>query len=214
MGWDLWRQLAIGESRPFRYVIYTWPTERSANLMVDDLRMWEARTEPQGPMLASVIERIDPRVPVCLVGHSFGGPVVLAALDWLGGGPSPAYGNPPQLGTRSYRAVLLAPAVEDDCLVPGHRYDHALGPVDSLVIAYNPRDIALTHYSWLYPGRHERAMGAVGIANPAQLGAGAGKIYQIDISSDLGFRHRWTHFVQNNYLQKYVQQPALFQSSR
>jgi hypothetical protein len=57
-------------------------------------------------------------------------------------------------------------------------------------------------------------MGAVGIANPAQLGAGAGKIYQFDISSDLGFRHRWTHFVQNNYLQKYVQQPALFQSSQ
>ena len=213
MGWDLWRQLSAGDCRPFRYVIYTWPTERSKNLMVDDLRMWEARTEPQGPLLASVIERIDQRVPVCLVGHSFGGPVVLAALDWLGGGPSPAYGNPAHPGTRSYRAVLLAPAVENDCLLPGHRYDHALGPVESLVLAYNPRDIALTHYSWLDPGRHQRAMGATGIVNPSQLGDGAGKIYQIDMSPDLGFRHRWRHFVENHLLQKYVQRPALFESS-
>jgi hypothetical protein len=152
-------------------------------------------------------------VPVCLVGHSFGGPVVLAALDWLGGGPSPVYGNRAVRGTRPYRAVLLAPAVEDDCLIPGHRYDHALESVESLILCYNPRDIALRNYSWLYPGRHEQAMGAVGLASPAQLGPAVGKVCQIDISPDLGFRHRWTHFVQNNLLQKFVQRPALFETS-
>src|SRR6185437_11853057 len=147
-----------------------------------DLRMWETRTEPQGPLLASVIERINPQVPVCLVGHSFGGPVVLAALDWLGGGPSPCYGVPAQQGLRCYRAVLLAPAVEDDCLQPGHRYDHALGPVETMVNFYNPHDIALTHYSWLNPGQHQRAMGATGVLNPPQLGPNAAKIYQVNIN--------------------------------
>src|SRR6185437_1777725 len=116
-------------------------------------------------------------------------------------------------GLRCYRAVLLAPAVEDDCLQPGHRYDHALGPVETMVNFYNPHDIALTHYSWLNPGQHQRAMGATGVLNPPQLGPNAAKIYQVNINPDLGFRHRWTHFVQNSLLQKYVQGPALFEVS-
>jgi hypothetical protein len=153
-------------------------------------------------------------VPVCLVGHSFGGPVVLAGLDWLGGGPSACYANTSQPATRSYRAVLLAPAVEDTCLVPGGRYDHALGPIESLILLYNSRDIALRHYSWLFPNQRREAMGCVGIRNLALLGPGASKIYQLDMSPELGFRHRWTHFVEQHILERFVRPPALFESSQ
>ena len=105
--------------------------------------MGKLRTEPQGPLLASVIERIDPRVPVCLVGHSFGGPVVLAAPIGWAAALRHAYGNPVHPGTRADRHPrrAAAPAVEELVSFWAIATIMLLTAVESLVLAYNPAAI-------------------------------------------------------------------------
>jgi hypothetical protein len=210
MGWELLEQLAARDAGPFRYVIYSWPAERTDESMLADLRLWESKTEMQGPPLASALQGIDPRQPVSLVGHSFGGAIILSAMDWMGGGDSQARGPNPVPACRQFRVTLVAPAVEADCLLPGHRFDHALAPLERMLVLYNSHDLLMRHYNWLKPGLKQRSLGQATATGLDQLGLDGTKVIQRDVSSVMHFFHRWKYYVDRRVLESYAADFALY----
>ncbi len=85
-GWNAYR-VAVRQAseRPVRFVIWSWPSE-AVRGPVNDARVKAARTNPAGYFLAWLLDQLNPDVPVCLWGHSFGAHVATGALHLLGGG--------------------------------------------------------------------------------------------------------------------------------
>ncbi|MBI3464092.1 MAG: hypothetical protein HY000_13700 [Planctomycetes bacterium] len=185
-----WRRLVNNGcvTGPVRFVIWSWPSERTCDGNMEDARIKAIRSEAQGFYLAHLMDQIPPQTPLSFVGYSYGARLGTAALHLLGG--SRLGGN--QLSERVHperapiSAVLLAPAMDNDWLIPGRRYGQALEQVDRLLILYNSRDIVLKRYRFLDPSRPQ----ALGYTGMVWTAAAAGRVTQIDVTSWLGRSHQ------------------------
>jgi hypothetical protein len=155
---------------------------------MEDARIKAVRSEAQGFYLAHLMDQVPPETPLGLVGYSYGARLGTAALHLLGGGR--LVGN--QLGERLHperapiSAVLLAPAVNNDWLLPGRRHGLALEQVDRMLILYNSRDIVLKRYRFLDPSRPQ----ALGYTGMVWTPAATGRVTQVDVTSWLGRSHQ------------------------
>ena len=89
------------------------------------------------------------------------------------------------------RAVLMAAAVDNDWLLPGHQHGLALTQVDRLLLLNNPCDNVLKRYRFLAPYRPQ-ALGYTGLARSRALEPHWHKIKQVRICVR---RHDWTSYV-------------------
>ncbi len=119
--------------------------------------------------LAQWLNDLTPGVKVCLAGHSFGPRIIAGALQLLAGGEVAGRCMPEstvaawKAGRRNpIRTVMLAAAMNADCLAPGHRFGLALSQTDQMLVAYSPRDRVLRRYPRLYGRRGPPAMGCIG----------------------------------------------------
>jgi hypothetical protein len=186
--------------QPTRFVIWSWPADRVRGGLKYDASVKACRTSVEGYFLAQFLDRIDPDSRVSLFGYSFGARVTTGALHVLGGGDLDGrrlnHVHPAQ--RLSMHAVLLAAALDDDWLLPGHRNGNALAPIDRMLITVNNCDRVLHFYPVLSCG--PEALGYTGVASSSQLGADREKILQIDINSFVGKRH---------YIHEVFESPAL-----
>jgi pimeloyl-ACP methyl ester carboxylesterase len=212
MGWDVLRQLSPPDDpRPFRLVIYSWPGGRYNLRMVSELREWSTTAEQSGATLAAAIGQVPPDVPVSLVGHSYGASVILSALDGLARSEAGQNTLAPPGNGRRYRVVMMAPAIENTCVWPGQRYGASLYKVERLLLLYNTRDMLLSQYHWVRPGRNERALGYTGFISVPRLPDPQPQVAQLDVNQALGTRHRWTHYEAANVLRNTARDFVLFE---
>jgi hypothetical protein len=190
----------------FRMVIWSWPSDRIRGGNRKDVRVKAAYSDVQGRYLADFLSRLDPEVPVSLVGYSFGARVITVALDLLDGGPRgngalPESGpqdpksaeSPPTLAEPpKRRAVLIAAGVDAGWLAPGGRHGGAIKQVERMLITRNCCDPVLRLYPLMYGLGGPQALGYVG---PVCLGENRAKTETADVSCAVGRAHDWSRYI-------------------
>ncbi|HEX5445259.1 MAG TPA: hypothetical protein VFW87_15580 [Pirellulales bacterium] len=204
------------DARPVRLLIWSWPTDFIPGGVRRDARVKAEWAEDEAFYLAGFVAGLDPRESVTLVGYSFGARAISGALHLLGGG---------KLGKRPFataapfdraplRAVLLAAAVDDDWLLPGHRHGNALSAVERMVVTVNPQDRVLRWYRFLVPRSHATALGSHGVVNRAALGRQAQKLVQLNAHQAVGGQHGWTSYISSPEVVAQLRRELVTSSSR
>lgn len=187
---------------PIRFVIWTWPTEKSYRMRLRDMRVKASIAESQGFYLAHFIDAQAADVPVGLLGYSFGARMTTASLHLLGGGRIQ--------GCRSFQtkrpagagvqAVLTAGALDDWWLCEDGRHCRALEYADRILNTYNRCDPLLTKYHLLYGLR--RGPSAIGlVGSPTNcFGENGSKFEQVNVTRWIGSSHEPQAYLNPEYL--------------
>lgn len=193
------RQMPAGT--PIRFVIWSWPSSQVKGL-VNDVRVKAARTDASGYLLANVLSQLHPDTPVGLLGYSFGGRIVTGALHLLGGGHLGRFQleTPPAPRAVPYQVVLMAPAMNNDWLLPGRYHGQALTQSGRMLIMINSVDRALKHYHVVSRYGKPRALGFTGFAGLSRLGAESTLIDQLDAAGLVGRAHDMFRYVGSSRL--------------
>ncbi len=181
--------------RPIRFVIWSWPSDPGHH-KVRLIREHADRADVDAWYLGSLLNRINPRVPLGLIGYSFGARIATGALHLLGGGEmcgmALALANPAP--KRSIRVVLVAAAEDCDTLYPGGANGNALSVVDRMLMLNNGCDQALRLYPHLDKCCPADALGYVG------LGGNYPNVAQFDACCTIGKKHDWRLYFCNDCL--------------
>jgi hypothetical protein len=179
--------------KPMRFVILSWPADKIDGGPLDDIRVKSYRTDPQGYYLAWLIDQINPDARVSIIGYSYGARIAAAALHFLGGGRVNGWelDNRVHPQRRAIHVALVAGAIDNHWLLPGHRYGRALSQTAHMTIVYNPCDRVLKRYRFLYCRKSSaQALGYTGFAGLNRLSAtDRRKIRQINSSGYMGKSH-------------------------
>ena len=205
-GWYVYRRMKRdARGRPFRFVIWSWPSDRVARRYRQDARTKAGYSDVQAYYLANCLRQISLRAPVSLVGYSFGARVITGALHLFGGGriagrrlPDREDSEPAETRRQPIRAVLVAAALDSDWLMPGHRNGLALSQVERLLVTRNGHDRVLKWYPLMYGLGGPRAMGHAGPAGCRD----AQKIELLDVSCSVGRDHAFAHYMRASALQR------------
>lgn len=202
-GWCVYRQMRReAADRPFRLVIWSWPSERIRGRIRKDVCVKASYSDVQAYYLADCLCRVKAEVPVSLVGYSFGARVITGALHLLAGGqvagrriPQPdSQQHPPS----SIRAVLVAAALDADWLRPGHRNGLALSQVDRMLVVRNRRDPVLKWYPLLCGRRGPKAMGYCGPTGCQN----SPKLEVLNLTRSVGRNHDLPSYMGNSALDR------------
>lgn len=205
-GWRIYRLIRRdAAAQPFRFVIWSWPSDRIRGGNRKDLRVKACYSDVQGYYLARCLERVDPEVPVSLVGYSFGARAITAALHLLGGGrvagwrlPQPTDSQPADGRRKPIRAVLVAAALDADWLMPGRRNGRAPAQVERMLVTRNGCDPVLKWYPWMYRRRGPQALGYGRPVGCTQ----SENIELLSVSCSVGKNHDWTSYLQSPGLRR------------
>jgi hypothetical protein len=181
--------------RPFRYVIWSWPSDRIPGRARQDAQVKAAYSDTESYYLARLLRGGKPGGPVSLVGYSFGARIVTGSLELLAGGPiagrtlpAALLAEPTALPLRPMRAVLIAAAEDADWLMPGHRDGLALALVDRVLVTQNGCDGVLRFYPWMYGRGGPQALGFAGPCGPSE------KLEVVGVSCEVGRTHDWLRY--------------------
>jgi len=205
--WPLRRRLEHeADGRPYRLVIWSWPSDRIRGRSRRDIQVKAARSDGQAYYLAQMLRSLPPDVPVNLVGYSFGSRIIAGALHLTAGGRLAGRRlDGPAVERLPVRAVLVAAALDNDWLLPGHRNGLALSQIEQMLITVNRRDRVLHWYPAMRRGRGPWAMGYVG---PRVRGF-AEKIELLDVTRATGRQHDWCRYIAAECLRAAVGRYAL-----
>ncbi len=193
--------------RPFRMVIWSWPSEKMCRRNRADVQLKVCFSDAQAYYLAVCIEHMSPDVPLCLIGYSLGAPIATGSLHLLAGGEVacrtlPGRDSPDKSSKRAapIRAVLVAAAADADCLANGGAHGLALSQVDKMLVTRNCCDRVLKFYPRLYGRGGPDALGFVGPACCGQYD----KIELLDLSCEVGKRHQWIYQLSSQSLMQSI----------
>ncbi len=209
IGWSVYRRLKCQACGPFRLVIWSWPSEQTQGLLAD-ARQKAHLSDVGAYPLAWVVDQIDPRVPVSMVGFSLGARIATGALHLLGGGCL--------VGCRLHervhpqrcpaRAVLLAGALDNFSLAVGQRNGEALCQTDRMLVMVNNSDMVLKWYPLLCGWNGPEAIGYTG--SVGYLGPCHEAYRQMCVAQMVGRQHDWAPYFSSCYLLSVIADTALF----
>ena len=207
------RLRCLANKRPFRLVVWSWPSSRVLKRIRKDVQAKARRSDVESYYLATWLQRVKKNnagTPISLVGYSFGARAITGALHMLAGGqvagrslPDDAEADvdPEAAGASNtvieeqartpFRAVLVAAALDDDWLLPGHRNGLALSQVDKMLITRNCADPILRWYPLMHRPHGNEALGYVGPRSCGRLYSGGGRIQITDVRRSVGSQHSW-----------------------
>ena len=198
-GWMAYRLLECqAAGRPFRFVVWSWPAERVLRRHRPDFQLKACRSDVQGCYLAQLINRMDPAVPVTLIGHSYGARAITGAAHVLSGGTLAGWEMPEEYVPNKrirVRAILVAAALDNDWLLPGRKHGLALGQLDSVLLTRNWSDTGLKWYPLMSRTRGPRALGRTGPACPSLLDADGRKVETVNVACSVGRNHDFGHYM-------------------
>ena len=199
---------------PLRLVIWSWPSDRIRGPL-NDSRAKADRSDVDAYHLAAVIDRIDPRVPVGLVGYSYGARIATGALHMLGGGS--IRGNTLDASVvalpRPLRAALLAGALNNYWLLPAEMHGRAVPQVERMLVTKNPSDKVLKYYPITAYGRIRtgpQALGFYGVPGVGRLGTDSQKVWQLCVTPWVGRDHDLENYVGSSAIMSRVGPYAMF----
>ena len=206
--WPIYcRMLQNAADRPFRLVIWSWPSEKMCRRNRADVQLKVCFADAQAYYLAVCIERMRGDVPLCLIGYSLGAPIATGSLHLLAGGAVacqtlPGRGSPDNSQRRAapIRAVLVGAAADADCLANGGVHCLALTQVEKMLVTRNCCDRVLKLYPRLYGPGGPEALGFVGPAGCGQYD----KIELLDVSCEVGERHQWICYAASQSLMQSI----------
>ncbi|MEM8733521.1 MAG: hypothetical protein AAGG44_04845 [Planctomycetota bacterium] len=195
-GWGVYERIRVCPG-PKMLVLYSWPAEivhkrpliTPIKLARKNIRTKYVYAEHQGYYVAKLVQLMSTGNPLTLGGHSYGAACSLVASHYLGGGELNGYclaGGSPDLRC-NFRLSLISPALDNDHLYPGHRYDRAIFPVERIHTTFSTKDATLKRWP-THSFRGQQAMGYTGIC-PSRLGENACKICQQKLDADVGRSH-------------------------
>jgi hypothetical protein len=190
-------------------VIWSWPSEQTQGVLAD-ARQKAYLADVSAHPLAWVVDQIDPRVPVSMVGFSFGGRIATGALHLLGGGCLMGC----RLHERAHaercpsRAVLLAGALDNLSLCVGQRNAEALCQTDRVLAMVNNQDSVIKWYPLLYGLNGPDAIGYTGAI--CHLGPCHAAYRQMCVGHIVGQEHDWAPYFRSCYLLSAIANTALF----
>jgi hypothetical protein len=202
--WPIYcRMLQIAKDRPFRLVIWSWPSEKMCRRNRPDVQLKFCYCDAQSYYMAACIEGMSGDVPLCLLGYSMGAQIAAGSLQLLAGGEVacrtlPGRNSPDKSPRRTaaIRVVMVAAAADEDCLASSGIFNLALSQVESVLLTRNGCDRVLRMYPKTY-GR--RGPEALGFAGPAGCGEYE-KIELLDVSCEIGKMHKWKFYLSSNSL--------------
>ena len=189
----------VGRDVPaYRMVLWSWPSQYRFGMGIRGNVLAKARwSESQGYYLAWLVDKINARTSLSLVGHSFGSRTIAAALQGLATNCIAGYDLGPRNHTawRPIQAALVAPAFDNRWLWPGWRYGKAMSQIDHILVTRNPNDRLLRVYSDKYLPAGVRALGLTGIPQAEErLGDQKSKWATSFNAAFAGTAHRWSRY--------------------
>lgn len=169
---------------PIRFVIWSWPSERTTNRLTDAKRK-EHRTNVESFYLGSYLAAIAGDSPLRLIGYSFGARVVGGGLHLASGGTLEGHCLPHHAQpVAPHRVVMLAAAIANDGFTNRGRYCHGLNLAEHMLLMNNHRDQALRFY-WILDASKPKALGFTGAScRPPHV-----TIHQYDWAEHIGKDH-------------------------
>jgi hypothetical protein len=150
-------------------ISFDWASARTSSRRVVDINEKGRRGIVGGYHLANFLQTFPPGTRVCLLGHSFGGRVILSALHLLAGGAlrDRAGGTPVRLCQSCpdlhLRGVIVEAAIDHDWLDPGERLGSSLAACEALLNLYNSRSTPVRLYPLLWNSDHHRSLAHVAL---------------------------------------------------
>lgn len=204
---------------PAHFIFYTWPSEAMCNAVasanpvaVNDRGRW---AEHNAFYLADLIAHLPHESPICLVGHSHGARVTIATLHLIAGGEINGGTYPHDTGgTRRYRAVLAAGALDRHWLNPGQRYDFAIRRVEGILNMVNATDAAL-HFYPLRQAFSRKALAVTGLTrwDRHRLGEQGNKVIDYDVTTLVGLGHFWPNYYEQPQIGRAISPYVYFTDS-
>jgi esterase/lipase superfamily enzyme len=193
-------------------IFFTWPSEKPNTMIFPlDFAILGRRSEFHGAYLARLIAKIPADRPLSLVGHSHGARTVSTALQLRAGGKveDVQFGRAPDFDRR-VRVVLVAAAIDNSWLRPGHRFGMAITGSEHFINLRNRDDAALT----LYPLRRVfsgEALGKTGFTprSRRELGELSSRVGEIDVTRQIGSGHMLYNYVEHPEIARSIA-PTLF----
>lgn len=184
-------------SRAVRFVIYSWPSDQIKGPL-KDIRSKAARADEEAFLFSRFLHKMNPDVPVGLVGYSYGARIVLGSLHLLGGGAFCGRATEPGKG-QPIRAALWAAAEHNDWPLPGHAHGQALGQAEHWFITINPCDPALARYGAVDKCGDPVALGYAGLAGglPPDL---ARRVEFLNVSGIVGGSHDMERYLYSSVI--------------
>lgn len=189
-------------------IAFDWPSARTHKLLLRDINQKGRLAFVAAWHLACFVQALPPCSRVCLLGQSYGGRVVPAALHLLGGGALDEMDGDSPVRLPQWRpdlrlrAVSIAGAIGHHWLNPGEKLEFALPACEAFLNLYNSHDRALIWYPLLIPSEHHRALGRVGLLpkDVQRLGSLMARYAEFDMHPVLGREHTLLNVVANPQL--------------
>jgi hypothetical protein len=210
--WPIYcRMLKNAQNKPFRLVIWSWPSEQACRRNRPDVQLKFSYCDAQAYYLGACLEHLRTDVPVSLIGYSMGAKIAAGSLHLLGGGdvacrklPGRDSSNQAQKRATPVRVLMVAAAIDADSLAADGIYNLALSQTESILITRNGCDRVLKLYPRIYGRRGPDALGFVGLAGCSDTQ----KIDILDLSCEVGKVHKWKNYLTSgsllNAIDRYV----------
>lgn len=199
----------------YQLIIWAWPADKMTCNIRKDVQIKARFSEIQGRYLAQFLDKFPPESRVSLVGFSFGGRTICETVKNLSrsqNASSEETQNAPGGLSLRLRNLLLAPAVNQDSVLPRSQYAEVLEIPEKTLLFFNPRDKALRWYPHIYSGHGPQALGRLGVPLAAVSQEVREKVQAINISPISGDRHEFALYFRNPTTNRTVKDFVLFLS--
>ncbi|MFN5770412.1 MAG: hypothetical protein ACK44Z_13760 [Pirellulaceae bacterium] len=197
--WYIVQRIRQQYDGPLRLIMLSWPSQREPH-PVRDIRQNAQCADSQAFHLASLMLLFPSGQPLGVLGFSFGGRVVTAALHLVSGGKV-QQGELSWLDPSSrpsamqYRVGLVAPAVDRSWLSSSGRHHLAMRDVDQMVNLYNSQDPVLRRFRFIEASGGSIAAGFTGFLRQQGDAPSTGplasqqRLRQFDCGGAMGVTH-------------------------
>ena len=196
----------------FRFVIWSWPSQKIPMQPIRDVRVKAARSVAQSYYFGSWLTNVDSRTRVTILSSSYGTRIAVGALHLLAGGS--VNGNRVAHGGAhpAIRLFLVQPAFPCDWIVCGGKFGLSTQVVDNLFMAYNSRDFILKQYRRTIKDGKGDALGYTGLPSRGRTCASQETtLRQWDATRYVGLSHDYDRYKPVPYVQQKDAQYMLWQ---
>lgn len=186
---------SISGGRPYRLVIWSWPSGKVALRPKADVQTKVEYSEPESYYMAHVLATVAPGSPISLISFSLGSRVIGGTLQLLAGGTFDGRTLAPQTlaawraeSAHPLRVMFLAAAMNADFLDHCGPAPLAAATAERVFVSLNDCDRVLKYWPKLYGRYGPEAMGYAGPTGPCD------KLEVVDVSCQVGKRHNFDQY--------------------